>query len=260
MRKRTTGSLEKFGELVGKTFPPVKFAFGYGSAFFQQKNYDYEKHKPIFDVIMVVEDREEWHAENLKLNRNHYGGLSYIFGAGFINFTQNLLCPIHYNPFVMLDEFKIKYGVISERDFKRDLLAWETLIVSGRMHKPVKAITQNEEYSSIINRNLQSAVATSLLLDGRSVISDKELFLNIASLSYLGDIRFALKGENKDKIVNIVEGQYTNLQELYNPILNEAPFKDILTIQDGILFPKFTTENRHALIELLPSNVGAECK
>ena len=53
---------------------------------------------------MVVEDREEWHMENLKMNRGHYGGLSYIFGAGFINFTQNILCPIHYNPFVMLDE------------------------------------------------------------------------------------------------------------------------------------------------------------
>jgi len=43
MKKRTTGSLEKFGQLIGQTFPPVKFAFGYGSAFFQQKNYDYEK-------------------------------------------------------------------------------------------------------------------------------------------------------------------------------------------------------------------------
>ena len=127
-------------------------------------------------------------------------------------------------------------------------------------HGQVKQIVQNEDYNHIINKNLQSAVATSLLLDGRSVISDKELFLNIASLSYLGDIRFTLKGENKDKIVNIVEGQYNNLQELYNPILNAAPFKDILTMQDGILFPKFTTENRHQLIELLPSNVGAECK
>jgi len=116
------------------------------------------------------------------------------------------------------------------------LLAWETLIVSGRMHKPTKTIIQEEDYSSIINRNLQSAVAMALLLDGRSVISDKELFVNIASLSYLGDIRFALKGENKDKIINIVEGQYTNLQELYNPILNAAPFKDILRTQDNILF------------------------
>jgi len=80
-----------------------------------------------------------------------------------------------------------------------------------------------------------------LLLDGRSVISDKELFVNIASLSYLGDIRFALKGENKDKIINIVEGQYSNLQELYNPILHGTPFKDILKTQDNILFVRVTT-------------------
>lgn len=110
------------------------------------------------------------------------------------------------------------------------------------MHKPTKTIIQEEDYSSIINRNLQSAVAMALLLDGRSVISDKELFVNIASLSYLGDIRFALKGENKDKIINIVEGQYTNLQELYNPILNAAPFKDILKTQDNILFVRNSGE------------------
>ena len=89
---------------------------------------------------MVVEDRDGWHQENIKKNGNHYGGLSYLLGSNFINFAQNALCPIHYNPFIMLDEYKIKYGVISERDFKRDLVSWETLIVSGRMHKPVNSL------------------------------------------------------------------------------------------------------------------------
>ncbi len=53
---------------------------------------------------MVVEDRDSWHQENIKKNSSHYGGLSYLFGSSFINFAQNALCPIHYNPFVMLDE------------------------------------------------------------------------------------------------------------------------------------------------------------
>jgi len=43
MRKKSRGDLEKFGQLIGQTFPPVKLSFGYGSAFFQQKNYDYAK-------------------------------------------------------------------------------------------------------------------------------------------------------------------------------------------------------------------------
>ena len=42
MRKKSR-DLEKFGQLIGQAFPPVKLAFGYGSAFFQQKNYDYAK-------------------------------------------------------------------------------------------------------------------------------------------------------------------------------------------------------------------------
>ena len=52
-----------------------------------------------------------------------------------------------------------------------------------------------------------------------------------------GDIRFAVKGENKDKIANIVEGQYDLLQELYNPIINEAPFNQVIkTKDDNLLF------------------------
>ena len=42
MRKKTINEIEKFRKLISQTFPPIKFAFGYGSAFFQQKNYDYQ--------------------------------------------------------------------------------------------------------------------------------------------------------------------------------------------------------------------------
>lgn len=43
MRKAGRFNPEKFSQLITQTFPPVKFAFGYGSAFFQQKNYQYDK-------------------------------------------------------------------------------------------------------------------------------------------------------------------------------------------------------------------------
>jgi len=98
-----------------------------------------------------------------------------------------------------------------------------------------------------------------LLLDGRSAIKDKELFLNIVSLSYIGDIRFAVKGENKDKMINIVEGQYTELKTLYNPLLIKPPFKDILKIDEsGFIFPNFSNENRYQLIQMLPLGLGDE--
>jgi len=43
MRKKSLNEIEKFGKLISQTFPPIKLAFGYGSAFLPQKNYDYQK-------------------------------------------------------------------------------------------------------------------------------------------------------------------------------------------------------------------------
>lgn len=43
MKKRSRIEIETLAQLITQTFPPIKFAFGYGSAFFQQKNYDYNK-------------------------------------------------------------------------------------------------------------------------------------------------------------------------------------------------------------------------
>ena len=45
--------------------------------------------------------------------------------------------------------------------------------------------------------NLQAAIAVSTLIEFQPVISEFDLLYKIMSLSYLGDIRFTLGGENQ---------------------------------------------------------------
>lgn len=43
----------------------------------------------------------------------------------------------------------------------------------------------------------------------------------ITRISYLGDVRFKLRGENPRKVTNIVEGNIENFKRLYQPIIRE---------------------------------------
>ena len=75
----------------------------------------------------------------MKLNSKHYTGLSGLFGANFLDFLSKKVLPIHFNPFIKInDDISIKYGVIETRALIKDLNSWNSLICSGRLHKPVK--------------------------------------------------------------------------------------------------------------------------
>ncbi len=49
MKKKSSKGTEQFFQLISGTFPPIQFAFGYGSAFFKQKNH--ENQKVLFLVV-----------------------------------------------------------------------------------------------------------------------------------------------------------------------------------------------------------------
>ena len=81
----------------------------------------------------------------------------------------------------------LKYGVISSSSFVADLLDWEWLYVSGRLHKPIMPLIEPKSNSirTAIQLNLQNAIHTTLLLMPETFQEDA-LYQTIAGLSYSG--------------------------------------------------------------------------
>jgi translocator assembly and maintenance protein 41 len=111
------------------------------------------------------------------------------------------------------------------------------------------------------NRNLESAVATALLLSPRQVetsISLPTFFSQIASLSYSGDFRMKVGGEDPRKISKLVNapGQLERFQSLYQPTLQLFQEKGILSQSTTHLdWNGNDLSSRKLLIESLPQNI-----
>jgi mitochondrial translocator assembly and maintenance protein 41 len=212
--------------IIEKNFPKIEFGFGYGSGIFQQFNQ--QKNGKMKDFIFVVQDSESFHKENLKRNKNHYSFISRLFGPSFIQFIQkNGGGHLYYNTFIKLkdnqDEMLVKYGVMDMEDFKKDLSNWNTLYVSGRLHKPVLILFQ-ENQKKELEENLKNAFLISLYRlmtkeeEEEEEYTFMELFHKVCSLSYEGDIRMNLNMENANKVDNIIKGSYSSFKELYSPL------------------------------------------
>lgn len=199
----------------------MRLAFAYGSGIFQQKH-DKNMHNNMLDFIFVVDDAEKFHTENLLLNRNHYNSLRYL-GTGNLTFVQNLGAGVYFNTLIKCENRIMKYGVIGTQELKNDLLDWESLYISGRLHKPVKFIHYNDDadLNAALTLNLKSAMHTSLLLLDDH-FTEEDFFHTITGLSYSGDFRMQF-GEDKNKINNIVKLNLDNFLKLYEPFLIDDP-------------------------------------
>jgi mitochondrial translocator assembly and maintenance protein 41 len=79
----------------------------------------------------------------------------------------------------------VKYGVIQRSDALRDLLDWDSLYFSGRLHKPVQTLQTCTTVAAAQEVNRRSAVAAALLLLP-AYFSWGTLLHTICSLSYRG--------------------------------------------------------------------------
>ncbi|ETS65272.1 hypothetical protein PaG_00348 [Moesziomyces aphidis] len=202
---------------------PVRFAFAYGSGVFSQKEAGPEHSKrpatkdgkKMVDFIMAVTHPQHWHSLNMAQHPKHYSMFSRLLGGLGIGLIQPVGAKIWYNPYITLEDELVKYGVISVDDLCTDLLDWETLYVSGRMHKPVALVTSDARVRLAQQVNLASALRTALLLLPAQ-FSEVELYTRIASLSYTGDFRMSVPGgENSNKVRNIVLNQRQEFRHLY---------------------------------------------
>ncbi|KAE8250194.1 hypothetical protein A4X13_0g4908 [Tilletia indica] len=211
---------------------PIQFAFAYGSGVFPQVQAGPEhavrplasRTEPskgkMVDLVLAVNHPQHWHAMNMQHFPQHYSRMARLVGAGsLLNKIQNAGAGVWYHPYVQLNGELAKYGVIDIDRLCKDLLDWDTLYVSGRMHKPVALLLSHPRVRLAQQVNLSSALRTSLLLLPEE-FSEVELFTRISSLSYTGDFRMQVPGaENVNKVRNIVLGQRHAFRRLYGGLI-----------------------------------------
>lgn len=230
----------RLSSILSQFETPVRFAFAYGSGVFSQteagpehtKRPATKDGKKMVDFIFAVTHPQHWHSLNMTQHPKHYSTFSRLFGGIGINLVQKRGAKIWYNPYVKLNDEMIKYGVISVDDLCTDLLDWDTLYVSGRMHKPVALVTSDARVRLAQQVNLSSALRTALLLLPRE-FTEVELYTRIASLSYTGDFRMVVPGgENANKVRNIVLNQRYEFRRLYASLIRTMGTMSVEEMRD----------------------------
>ncbi|OPJ75157.1 phosphatidate cytidylyltransferase, mitochondrial isoform X3 [Patagioenas fasciata] len=213
----------KFRRVLAHFPQELSLAFAYGSGVFRQAGASAGHGEDnMLDFVFAVDDSVTWHMMNLRKNRSHYSFLK-VFGPKQISSIQSYGAGIYYNTLVPCNGRVIKYGVISTDTLIDDLLHWKTLYVAGRLQKPVKILTQNEnsKLQAALVSNLRSAVTAAFLMLPES-FSEEDLYMQIAGLSYSGDFRMVI-GEDRWKVQNIVKPNVPHFQKLYSNILRDSP-------------------------------------
>ncbi len=219
--------MHRGGAALLSALPSCEMAVAYGSGVFGQGAKSLSDGSRLLDLLLVVKDSAAWHHANQTRHAEHYppwlrgrpkraAWLQRLGGAHLLFF-----------PFVELGGVACKYGVIEVADLRRDLEQWETLYCSGRLHKPVQLLHEPSANSSLtqaMEQNRASALSAALVLlaeEGAKVESESDVFLQVARLSYEGDIRMAF-GEDPNKVRNIVSNNLDAFSSLYRSHLVAA--------------------------------------
>lgn len=157
---------------------------------------------------------------------------------------------VYFNTLVRFGGRLIKYGCIDLDHFLKDMQTWETLYVSGRLHKPVVSLKglKDPAIANAFNFNLRAAVETSLLTLPE-VFQEEDLYMRIAGLSYSGDFRMTF-GEDKGKVRNIVRPNLDRFRDLYSNIVSKSK---ALHLHEGVIEQNISTPVQGVYIKRLPS-------
>ncbi|KAF5475342.1 hypothetical protein F2P56_007154 [Juglans regia] len=207
-----------------KVLPPVDFCCVYGSAL-HTNNRDMST---MVDYILGVSNPEQWHSQNLQMNKNHYASwMVHLGGPKLITeIADEIGVGVHFNPFVTWNHKMLKYGVVRMHDLIKDILNWERFYLSGRLQKPVHILVDNLDIENVNSANLKAAMTAALLLLPPK-FTEEDLYAKICSLSYMGDLRM-LFAEDRNKVKKIVQGQFDLFQSRYRPFLEEYEAKELL--------------------------------
>ena len=235
-----------FFERILSRFPRCDFAAFYGSGVYAQEEKEEKEGKagvadeaPMVDLLIGTRDAAAWHRDNGAANANDYvfpfRSLNNMTSGKATSMFQELGgARMWFNPYVEAqgEDVMLKYGVISMKHLEEDLSDWSTLYCAGRLHKPVLVQEETERISGLRQQNLRAAliVAAALL---PNQFTEFELYEKITSLSYMGDPRFAVGGENANKVANIVRGNVEGFRELYADRIDAIDWLDCSSSDDG---------------------------
>lgn len=214
--------------------------FGYGSGVFEQSGY--EKAKPQVDFIHIVDDPMQFHKQNWARHPEHYSSLLQL-GWGILERFQTAGAGVYFNPYVQMkdmqgDDTIIKYGVVSIETALLDLDLWQTMYIAGRLQKPVAFFGLPDWLKAANQRNLASALNLGILLlasrkKQKTQFTPSELFEEIALISYMGDPRMMVGGENPNKVKNIVSKQLELFKALYKPHVDKLINEGLLQVDNN---------------------------
>jgi mitochondrial translocator assembly and maintenance protein 41 len=234
---------EALRQMLWKFRAPIRYAFAYGSGVFPQKesgrsslstNSTLHPSPPaaitkvqngnpkMIDFIFGVSYTQHWHSINLQEHRDHYSAVGSLGSYAVSKIQDSFGAGCYFNPYVTVDGTLIKYGVVNLDTLCRDLSEWDTLYLAGRLQKPVKILRDNASVRLANQVNLISAVRTALLLLPPD-FTEEELYSTIAGISYTGDPRMTIGGDDPRKVHNIVHSQLANFRRLYAPLVDSLP-------------------------------------
>ena len=233
---------EALRQMLWKFKAPIRYAFAYGSGVFAQNGSGktsssgsslhpappeaiakvQDGNQKMIDFIFGVSYTQHWHSLNLQEHRDHYSALGSLGSYAVSKVQDSFGAGCYFNPYVTLDGTIIKYGVVNLDTLCRDLSEWDTLYLAGRLQKPVKILRDNPSVRLANQINLISAVRTALLLLPPD-FTEEELYSTIAGISYIGDPRMTVGGDDPRKVHNIVHGQLANFRRLYAPLVDQLP-------------------------------------
>lgn len=226
------------------------------------------------DFMFAVTHASHWHSINMHQFPGHYPLYARTLGSSFVSRVEDISPGVWFNAFVPMKGVvcfylqvmfntlykltlycgqTIKYGVTTVDNLCSDLLNWKTLYLAGRMHKPIRIIKDDARVRLTQQVNLTSAIRTALLTLPES-FTETELFERIAGISYAGDIRMVLPGENRGKVNNIVNKQGPQFRELYHRLVVALPGVH-WPAHSGTIQQDLAPHTRAAHLRKLPSNL-----
>ena len=240
---------DELAAIVQSFDAPIRFCAAYGSAVFRQQGRRAQD-RPVVDFIFGVTHSQHWHSLNLRQHADHYSFMKY-FGSKSIQLLQeNFGTRLYYNTNCKIHGQTVKYGVVSMEHLLDDLADWQTMFCAGRLHKPVRIVNSDPRVTMAQQNNLKAALSAALLMLPQE-FDDESLFRAVCSLSYTGDFRMKVFGEDPHKIFNIVHSQMDEFTRLYSPVIDTVPHVDF--VRPGLLQQDRSVKARARMLRELPA-------